>query len=85
LVRRVEGPVGKFTVWEIGHGLVTVDIDDLQVCFYIDDGQLDYAEWAVDLAGQRGEFSEWYDLGTEPVAQLDEVDQERLRKLIEAA
>jgi len=33
---------------------------------------------------QRGEFDNWYDPGTEPVEQLSEVDQEQLRKLIEA-
>lgn len=85
LVRRVEGPVGKFTVWEIGHGLITVDIDDLRICFYIDDGLLDYCEWAEDLDGHRGEFRAWDDSGTEPVARLSEVDQKQLRKLIETA
>lgn len=85
MIRQVDGPVGEFTVWEVGHGLIKVDIEDLRICFYIDDGQLDYCEWAEDRGGLRGEFDHWYDLGTEPVAQLSEVDQEQLRKLIEAA
>ena len=84
-VRRVDGPAGLFSVWELGHGVVTVDIDELRVCFYIDDGFLDYCEWAEDHAGQRGEFSGWFDSGTEPVAQLSLADQERLRQLIESA
>jgi hypothetical protein len=84
-IQPVHGPVGKYTLWEVGHGLVTVDIDDLRVCFYIDDGFLDYCEWAVDKAGQRGNFERWSELGTEPVAQLSQDDQKRLLVMIEAA
>ncbi len=85
MVRRVDGPVGEYTVWQMGHGLLTVDIEDLRICFYIDDGQPDYCEWAEDRAGQRGDFSTWYDLGTEPIARLSEVDQEQLRQRLAEA
>lgn len=69
----------------VDHGVVAFDLAGMQVAFYFDCGDLDYCQWAEDRGGQRGEFDRWYDLGTEPVAMLDEADQERLRELLVAA
>jgi hypothetical protein len=63
-------------------GIVAFSLDGLRVAFYFDCADLDYCEWAEDGAGQRGEFDGWFDQGEEPVAMLDEVDQERLRQLL---
>lgn len=66
-------------------GLVVFVLDGLRVAFYFDCSDLDYCEWAEDEAGHRGELDSWFDQGEEPVAMLDEVDQERLRQLLVAA
>jgi hypothetical protein len=66
-------------------GVVVFAIDGLRVAFYIDCGDLDYCDFAEDEAGQRGEFDSWYDRGEEPVAMLDQSDQNRLMNILLAA
>jgi hypothetical protein len=63
-------------------GVAVFAIDGLKVAFYFDCGDLDYCEWAEDEDGQRGDFDGWYDRGEEPVALLDEAEQNRLMNLL---
>lgn len=95
VLERIRGALdGQVPVWladpaisakGVENGIVAFDQAGMQVAFYFDGGDLDYCQWAEDRGGQRGEFDHWYDLGTEPVAMLDEADQERLRGLLVAA
>lgn len=66
----------------VENGIVAFDLAGMQIGFRFDAGNLTRCEWAESPAGDRGEFSRWYDLGAEPVAMLDEADQVRLRELM---
>lgn len=69
--------------WVIYCGNILVDIDDWQITFFIDCGELDYCDCCTAPGGRVGTFEDWQRYGTDPVLLLSRWGHQQLEQRLQ--
>lgn len=85
-IRREVKIVAVGTSWnEVYAGDAKLRIGDYEVVIFNDCNELDYVDSAIAPDGRTGNFDEWDNSNTDPVALLTDAEQSQLQHRLESA